>query len=103
MPSVVDFKHANDEIIFTPKNSENKTRAMWGTSRRVVGNMVKGVTEGFTINLEMTGTGYRANVVGQLLSLSLGYSHEIRIGFQKQSQQNAQHKLKLKFRARISN
>jgi len=83
VPDVVEFKHANDEIVFSPTNSENRTRAMWGTARRVVGNMVKGVTEGFVVNLEMTGTGYRANVQGQLLSLSLGYSHDIKIGLPK--------------------
>lgn len=83
VPSVVEFKHANDELVFTPKNSENKTRAQWGTARRVVGNMVKGVTEGFVVNLEMFGTGYRANIQGQVLSLSLGYSHEIKFGLPK--------------------
>jgi len=83
VPEAVEFKHANDEITFSPKNGENQTRALWGTARRVVGNMVKGVTEGFIVNLEMTGTGYRANVQGQLLSLSLGYSHEIKIGLPK--------------------
>lgn len=83
VPEVVEFKHANDEIVFTPKNQENKTRAQWGTARRIVGNMVKGVTEGFVVNLEMVGTGYRASVQGQLLSLSLGFSHEIKFGLPK--------------------
>lgn len=78
VPEVVEVKHANDEIAFAPRNAESKTRALWGTSRRVVGNMVKGVTEGFKVEMELFGTGYRAAAQGNLLNLFLGYSHEIK-------------------------
>jgi large subunit ribosomal protein L6 len=50
---------------------------MWGTTRANVANMVKGVSEGFTRNLEINGTGYRAMVQGSTLTLQLGYSHDI--------------------------
>lgn len=49
---------------------------MWGTTRALINNMVKGVAEGFTINLEINGVGYRAAVNGSCM-LSLGYSHDV--------------------------
>jgi len=50
---------------------------MWGTTRAHLNNMVKGVSEGFTVNLEINGVGYRAAVEGKSLKLQLGYSHDI--------------------------
>ena len=61
----------------TPTKDDKKTRMMWGTIRALLANMVKGVSEGFTINMEMIGTGYRASVQGQNLQLQLGYSHDV--------------------------
>ena len=59
-------------------NSESKhARAMWGTTRALVNNMVTGVSQGFTVNLEISGVGYRAAVQGNRLTLQLGFSHEI--------------------------
>jgi large subunit ribosomal protein L6 len=51
---------------------------MWGTMRSLLQNLVTGVDEGFTVNLEIVGVGYRAAVEGRQLVLQLGYSHEIR-------------------------
>ena len=50
---------------------------MWGTTRALVNNMVTGVANGFTRNLEINGVGYRAAVQGSNLNLQLGYSHDI--------------------------
>lgn len=50
---------------------------MHGLYRSILNNLVIGVSEGYTINLEMVGVGYRAEAKGQLLDLSLGYSHNI--------------------------
>ena len=50
---------------------------MWGTTRALVANMVKGVSSGYTKSMEITGTGYRAAVQGKNLELSLGYSHQV--------------------------
>jgi large subunit ribosomal protein L6 len=50
---------------------------MWGTTRALVNNMVTGVANGFTRNLEINGVGYRAAVQGSTLNLQLGYSHDI--------------------------
>jgi len=52
-------------------------RAIHGTTRALIANMVKGVTEGFTVELEIVGIGYRANMKGKALELQLGYSHPI--------------------------
>ena len=46
-------------------------------SRTMISNMIKGVTEGYTKSLEITGVGYRAAVQGKVLNLALGYSHDI--------------------------
>ena len=51
---------------------------MWGTTRALVNNIVTGVSEGFTVELEINGVGYRAAVEGKELVLALGYSHPIR-------------------------
>lgn len=59
--------------------SDNQKRhnAMHGLYRALLANMVKGVSEGFTITQELVGTGYKAQATGQQLDLSLGYSHDI--------------------------
>ncbi|MDX1711168.1 MAG: 50S ribosomal protein L6 [Rhodovibrionaceae bacterium] len=74
---LVDVKVADGEVVVKPLNDTKKARAMWGTMRSLVQNMVTGVSEGFTQNLEITGVGYRAQVQGQALNLQLGYSHDI--------------------------
>jgi len=60
-----------------PKNDTKHSRAMWGTTRALINNMVTGVSTGFSVNLEITGVGYRAQVQGGTLNLQLGYSHDI--------------------------
>ena len=64
-------------ITVTPKAQDNRSRAMWGTSRAQVQNLMLGVTQGFEKKLEITGVGYKAAVQGKILKLSLGYSHDI--------------------------
>lgn len=60
-----------------PKSQTKRARALWGTTRALVNNMVNGVSKGFTVNLEINGVGYRAAVQGKVLNLQLGYSHEV--------------------------
>jgi large subunit ribosomal protein L6 len=60
-----------------PKTETKRARMMWGTTRALINNMVKGVSEGFTINLEINGVGYRAAVQGKVLQLQLGFSHDV--------------------------
>lgn len=66
------------EIKVVPANDSKRARAMWGMSRTLINNMITGVTEGFTKRLEIRGVGFRASVEGKILSLSLGFSHEIK-------------------------
>ena len=60
-----------------PKDKTKLSRSAWGMSRTMISNMIKGVTEGYTKSLEITGVGYRAAVQGKTLVLALGYSHDI--------------------------
>lgn len=60
-----------------PKDKSKLARSAWGMSRTMIANMIKGVTEGYTKTLEITGVGYRAAAQGKTLNLALGYSHDI--------------------------
>ena len=55
-----------------------RCRAMWGTSRNVIRNMVEGVSHGFSRRLEINGVGFRASVEKGVLTIALGFSHEIK-------------------------
>ena len=66
-----------NQLWVKPKNETKHARMMWGTTRALLNNMVKGVSDGFTVNLEINGVGYRAAVEGKNLKLQLGYSHDI--------------------------
>jgi large subunit ribosomal protein L6 len=68
---------AEGAVTIAPKSESKQARAMWGTTRALVNNMVTGVANGFTRNLEINGVGYRAAVQGSTLNLQLGYSHDI--------------------------
>ena len=65
-------------VLVEPANDTKEARAMWGTARALINNMVKGVSEGFVIRLEIVGVGFRAAIDKGILSISLGYSHEIK-------------------------
>jgi len=73
----VEASLEGDQLWVKPVGETKRARMMWGTTRALLNNMVKGVSEGFTINLEINGVGYRAAVQGKTLNLQLGYSHDI--------------------------
>ena len=73
----VDATIADGAVTIAPKGPSKRARAMWGTTRALVNNMITGVATGFTRTLEINGVGYRAAVQGANLNLQLGYSHEI--------------------------
>ncbi len=74
----VSVKIENGEVNVEPRNAdERRSRAMWGTTRANINNMVVGVTKGFEKDLELVGVGYRAALKGKDLELSLGYSHPV--------------------------
>ena len=60
-------------------NKDLKTKAMHGTTRALIANMVKGVTEGWSKGLELVGTGFRAETSGKQLTLNVGFSHQVKI------------------------
>jgi len=69
---------ADGKIAVSPRTDSRRAKTMWGTSRTLVSNLVQGVSQGFTVNLEINGVGYRAAVQGSDLVLQLGYSHEVK-------------------------
>tara|TARA_R110002072_G_scaffold534_1_gene3396 strand:+ start:7373 stop:7912 length:540 start_codon:yes stop_codon:yes gene_type:complete len=73
----VSIEMNGKEVTVKPVNDSIPSRSMWGTARSLINNMVVGVSEGFTKTLEFNGVGYKAVSQGQVLVLSLGYSHPI--------------------------
>jgi large subunit ribosomal protein L6 len=71
----VTIEKDGESLVF--KAASDESRAMQGTLRALVANMVKGVTEGYTRKLTLVGVGYRAQVAGDKLNLSLGFSHPV--------------------------
>ncbi|HOO81554.1 MAG TPA: 50S ribosomal protein L6 [Alphaproteobacteria bacterium] len=75
---------ANDDgktdkvVTLAPKSNSRFARQIWPTMRTLVNNIVVGVSEGYTKKLEIKGVGYRGNLQGKTLVLSLGFSHEVR-------------------------
>ena len=65
------------QVKVEPRGKSKRARQQWGMSRTMVANLVTGVTEGFKKELEINGVGYRAQMQGNTLKLSLGYSHEV--------------------------
>ena len=88
LPSEIKAEMKEDNILISPKNRETKQNepaikkakevgALWGLTRALIFNMVKGVTEGFEKKLEIQGVGYKASMQGNKLVMQLGFSHPI--------------------------
>ncbi|WP_459211075.1 50S ribosomal protein L6 [Aquimarina rhabdastrellae] len=73
----IDIKVDGDQVIFERPSDAKDHKSKHGLYRALVNNMVKGVSEGFTKELELVGVGYRASNQGQKLDLALGFSHNI--------------------------
>jgi large subunit ribosomal protein L6 len=76
-PEDVILKIEGNVVHVEPHREDKRARAMWGTARARIQNLVVGVTKGFEKKLEINGVGYKAAVAGKNLQLSLGYSHDI--------------------------
>jgi len=74
----------DDKIVFVRPTDQIRHKAMHGLYRALVQNMVTGVTDGYTKTLELVGVGYKASNQGNLLDLSLGYSHNIIVEIPKE-------------------
>jgi len=74
----VTLKREDNVVTVQAKNDTKRARMAWGSVRANINNLVRGVSNGFSRNLEISGVGYRAALAGKDLVLTLGYSHEIR-------------------------
>jgi large subunit ribosomal protein L6 len=74
----VSVKQEDNVLLFTPNDDSKDSMAMTGTMRSLANNMVVGVTEGFSKQLQLIGVGYRAQMQGNVLDLSLGFSHPVK-------------------------
>jgi large subunit ribosomal protein L6 len=83
IPNGVELDLGKDEIKIVVDFDKKEGRMIGGTIRSLINSMVFGVTDGFTTVLELVGVGYRAQVSGQKLTLSLGYSHPIEYSLPK--------------------
>ena len=75
--NVVTITVTDKKIIVAPIGDTRFANAMYGTARSIIASMVKGVTVGFSKDLEIQGVGFKANLKGKQLDLALGYSHPI--------------------------
>ena len=73
----IEIKQEENILTFVPRNTLKHTHQMHGTTRAIVANMVKGVSEGYEKKLLITGTGYKAELKNGSVVLNLGYSHQI--------------------------
>jgi large subunit ribosomal protein L6 len=73
----VEAKVDKGEVKVDPRADTKRARAMWGTYRSLLANVMEGVTKGFERKLEITGVGYRAALQGKNRQVQLGYSHDI--------------------------
>jgi len=69
----------NNQVVVTRKSDNAEERALHGTTRAVIANMIHGVSSGFTVVLEVEGVGYRAEMEGKNLALHVGYSHPVKV------------------------
>ncbi len=74
----VSVKQEDNVLKFSPNDDSKGSMAMAGTMRSLVNNMIVGVTEGFSKQLQLIGVGYRAQMQGKVLDLSLGFSHPVK-------------------------
>ncbi|MCE5243285.1 MAG: 50S ribosomal protein L6 [Desulfobacteraceae bacterium] len=77
LPTDIDVELEQGQILVKRRDESRQSRALHGLVRALLNNMVHGVSQGFTIGLEIQGTGYRAEAQANVVNLSLGYSHPI--------------------------
>ena len=77
LPAEMEIKREGEEIIVSRPNDLKKMKSLHGLTRTLINNMVIGVTDGYSKELEVNGVGYRAQKKGKTLILSLGYSHPV--------------------------
>ncbi len=73
----VEARVEGNKVAIIPRDGTAPARMMWGTTRALVANMVRGVSAGYAKSMEITGTGFRAAVQGSNLVINLGFSHDV--------------------------
>lgn len=76
-PDDITIGQDDGKVTVTPRDDSKRARSMWGMGRTMIANMIEGVTKGFEKKLELVGVGYRAQMQGSDLKLSLGFSHDV--------------------------
>ncbi len=76
---IIGIKKENNQLVITRNSDHPAERAMHGTTRAVLANMIHGVSKGFEVVLEVEGVGYRAEMEGKTLALYVGYSHPVKM------------------------
>lgn len=79
LPAGIEVETKDSQVSVITKRNDKKSKALHGTYRALIANMVKGVTDGWTKKLELVGIGYRAEMAGKTLVLNVGYSHPVEI------------------------
>ena len=77
LPAEMEIKLEDGQVVVTRPNDLKKMKSLHGLTRTLINNMVIGVTDGYTKELEVNGVGYRAQKSGKVLTLHLGYSHPV--------------------------
>ena len=80
LPEEMTIKLEDGHVVVTRPNDLKKMKSLHGLTRTLINNMVVGVTNGYTKELEVNGVGYRASKAGKVLTLNLGYSHPVEMG-----------------------
>lgn len=78
-PNTIGIALESNQLVITRNSDEPAERALHGTTRALLANMVRGVSQGFEVVLEVEGVGYRAEMEGKNLALYVGYSHPVKI------------------------
>ncbi len=79
IPDRIGVESKDQQLLVTTKGTEAQDRAMHGLYRALIANMVNGVVNGFSKELEIVGVGYRAALSGKKLALSVGFSHQVEV------------------------
>lgn len=79
VPKVINVKKENSQLLISRTSEDKPAKALHGTIRQILANMIVGVTQGWDKTLEIVGTGYRASLKGENLDLALGFSHPVEV------------------------
>ena len=83
-PNIFEFNIKDGkEVSIKPKVINQDTKRIWGLNRSLINNAIRGINEGYSKTLELTGVGFRAAVKGDMLNLQIGYSHDVNYSIPK--------------------